>query len=424
MRLGHGPRRTVVILWAWTALLSGVALLPVVHRTRATRSCRSSPPLLALGLYVWFHPGVRSAREASGARATRRGGRAGGASDGAPRARRRRRPRARRRKRAAKRPSGAGRGVATSQGIDALTGFGLTTQGVAIDCEYIHKQCLGRRAHLPGWRAAGEDVSRGASETVELRGPAGDVATGSGTRWRSASRWSSRRCCSLLLGWWLDGWLGTSPLFAIVFGLVGVVGVSVASYYDVQGARWRSEEEGKPWTRHLPAVERDIAIDIVKRGLMIAPVVDRRRRPRARRRRRASSAAIGLGDRARQLPRRPRCSCRTRPRRSRNTADRRGRRSAATSSGSRVILFALFLLHNVSWIDFPTLGITLVGTHLGLLTWEAKHVSMSLAAPGLSPAEPGHDRETNEHVLALEFPPISHVTIWRDGPARAQQGRR
>ena len=28
MRLGHGPRRTVVILWAWTALLSGVALVP------------------------------------------------------------------------------------------------------------------------------------------------------------------------------------------------------------------------------------------------------------------------------------------------------------------------------------------------------------------------------------------------------------
>ena len=27
MRLGHGPRRTVAILWAWTALLSGVALV-------------------------------------------------------------------------------------------------------------------------------------------------------------------------------------------------------------------------------------------------------------------------------------------------------------------------------------------------------------------------------------------------------------
>ena len=40
MRLGHGPRRTVVILWAWTALLSGVALLPT-YTNRATRSCPS-----------------------------------------------------------------------------------------------------------------------------------------------------------------------------------------------------------------------------------------------------------------------------------------------------------------------------------------------------------------------------------------------
>ena len=28
MRLGHGPRRSVVILWLWTALLSATALIP------------------------------------------------------------------------------------------------------------------------------------------------------------------------------------------------------------------------------------------------------------------------------------------------------------------------------------------------------------------------------------------------------------
>jgi ATP synthase protein I len=53
-----------------------------------------------------------------------------------------------------------------------------------------------------------------------------------------------------------------------------------------------------------------------------------------------------------------------------------------------VIVVALFALHNQSWIDFPTLGITLVAAHLGLLTWEAKHVTMSLAAPGLRPPRP------------------------------------
>jgi UDP-GlcNAc:undecaprenyl-phosphate GlcNAc-1-phosphate transferase len=65
MRLGHGPRRTVAILWAWTAILSGVALLPVY-----TNEGNALVPLvaaaLALGLYLWFHPGARSAREGWG----------------------------------------------------------------------------------------------------------------------------------------------------------------------------------------------------------------------------------------------------------------------------------------------------------------------------------------------------------------------
>ena len=34
MRMGHGPRRAVVILWLWTALLSAVVLLPDVHQPR------------------------------------------------------------------------------------------------------------------------------------------------------------------------------------------------------------------------------------------------------------------------------------------------------------------------------------------------------------------------------------------------------
>ena len=51
-----------------------------------------------------------------------------------------------------------------------------------------------------------------------------------------------------------------------------------------------------------------------------------------------------------------------------------------------VIVLALWVFHGASWIDFPVLGVTLVVAHLGLLTWEAKHVTMSLAAPGLRPA--------------------------------------
>jgi len=133
-----------------------------------------------------------------------------------------------------------------------------------------------------------------------------------------------------------------------------------------------------------PAVERDIAIDIVKRGLLVSPVViaiaglvrgvDG-----------ALSAAIalvivlanflvaalivswaaGISIKAAGI-------------------------AAATGYVVRlgVIVLALFALRNVSWIDFPALGVTLVAAHLGLLTWEAKHVTLSLAAPGLRPKHP------------------------------------
>jgi UDP-GlcNAc:undecaprenyl-phosphate GlcNAc-1-phosphate transferase len=62
MRLGHGPRRTVVILWAWTALLSGVALLPT-YTNEGNALVPFAAAALALLLFAWFHPGVRSARE-------------------------------------------------------------------------------------------------------------------------------------------------------------------------------------------------------------------------------------------------------------------------------------------------------------------------------------------------------------------------
>ena len=60
--LGHGPRRAVVILWAWTALLSAVALYPALSS--------SSPnflPLIAvaviLALFTVLHPRLRRANE-------------------------------------------------------------------------------------------------------------------------------------------------------------------------------------------------------------------------------------------------------------------------------------------------------------------------------------------------------------------------
>jgi len=133
-----------------------------------------------------------------------------------------------------------------------------------------------------------------------------------------------------------------------------------------------------------PAVERDIAIDMVKRGLLVSPLVvlvaglirgwDG-----------AASAAIALAvvfanflaaafivSWAATIS---------------NTAA-----GVAATIGYvvrlAVIVLALWAFHDVSWIDFKTLGITLVVAHLGLLTWEAKHVTMSLASPGLRPNRP------------------------------------
>lgn len=53
-----------------------------------------------------------------------------------------------------------------------------------------------------------------------------------------------------------------------------------------------------------------------------------------------------------------------------------------------VIVVALLLLRHRSFVDLPTLGFVLVGTHLGLLFWEARYVSITLAAPGLHPGRP------------------------------------
>ena len=61
MDLGHGHRRSVLILWAWTALLSGFVLYPVLTNQNPTYLPFA---LVALGimLYTVLHPSVRRAR--------------------------------------------------------------------------------------------------------------------------------------------------------------------------------------------------------------------------------------------------------------------------------------------------------------------------------------------------------------------------
>ena len=51
-----------------------------------------------------------------------------------------------------------------------------------------------------------------------------------------------------------------------------------------------------------------------------------------------------------------------------------------------LIFLAVFLVKDTGWISLPALGTTIIVTHLGLLIWEMKYVALSLAHPGLKPA--------------------------------------
>ena len=63
--LGHGHRRSVLILWTWTAILSGFVLYPV-YTSRGDAVVPLGVAALGLVLYTYFHPGVRRARSAEG----------------------------------------------------------------------------------------------------------------------------------------------------------------------------------------------------------------------------------------------------------------------------------------------------------------------------------------------------------------------
>jgi hypothetical protein len=53
-----------------------------------------------------------------------------------------------------------------------------------------------------------------------------------------------------------------------------------------------------------------------------------------------------------------------------------------------LIFLAVILVKDAAWISLPALGATIIVTHLGLLVWEMKYVAISLAHPALKPARP------------------------------------
>lgn len=50
-----------------------------------------------------------------------------------------------------------------------------------------------------------------------------------------------------------------------------------------------------------------------------------------------------------------------------------------------LIVLALAAVRDLWWVEVVPLGVAIVITHLGLLIWESRHVSASLAFPALKP---------------------------------------
>lgn len=51
-----------------------------------------------------------------------------------------------------------------------------------------------------------------------------------------------------------------------------------------------------------------------------------------------------------------------------------------------LITLAVLLVKDQAWVELVPLGLTLIVCHLGLLAWETRYVSASLAHPGLKPS--------------------------------------
>jgi UDP-GlcNAc:undecaprenyl-phosphate GlcNAc-1-phosphate transferase len=62
MRLGHGHRRSVLILWGWTILLSGFVLYPTYNNGKGDAVVPTGVAALGLALFTVLHPQVRRDR--------------------------------------------------------------------------------------------------------------------------------------------------------------------------------------------------------------------------------------------------------------------------------------------------------------------------------------------------------------------------
>ena len=63
-----------------------------------------------------------------------------------------------------------------------------------------------------------------------------------------------------------------------------------------------------------------------------------------------------------------------------------------------LVAVAVFVVRNLTWVELLPLGLTIIFAHLGLLFWELRYVSLSLAFPGLKPkqSKPASSKQTQQ----------------------------
>lgn len=59
-----------------------------------------------------------------------------------------------------------------------------------------------------------------------------------------------------------------------------------------------------------------------------------------------------------------------------------------------LIFLAVMVVRDAWWVELVPLGVTIIVTHLGLLFWEMRYVSVSLAHPGLKPRPGASPKES------------------------------
>ena len=64
-----------------------------------------------------------------------------------------------------------------------------------------------------------------------------------------------------------------------------------------------------------------------------------------------------------------------------------------------LVTVAVLVVRNASWVELVPLGLTIVIAHLGLLFWEMRYISLSLANPGIKPSQ-----KPPIHTAAEEIP--------------------